>query len=325
MKRFFIIIAILCITQDSWATLSATPVNTAKGNTGSSSLTATSLVLTVTAPTAGNWCTVVLSTSAVGAFSITQTNVSWTGYMVYSSAGAIAGYIYVGRAFGSAGTSVTFARLDGAAFNAAAVYAEWQGIHITLDRRTGTSGNSTTLATGATATIDTATELLIGCMASRGAWTTATTVFSSPVQTGSAAGGTVSIVDQDNTTTNGATLDRAAGMTVQLTTGTGTVNMGTTITSAQWVAHVMTFEENACTPTPTPTATSTATATATATATSTATATATPISTCTSTPTSTPTATATSTATATATSTPTATATSTPTPTPVINNVIYGQ
>ncbi len=318
--------------QLSFAALSATPVHTGKNNTGSGNGTATSLVVTVTAPAAGNWCTLVISSSLVRAVTITQTNVSWTSYPVYNSTGAFLGVLAYGRAFASAGTTVTIAIADGTAFNAAAVYAEWQQAgNIALDRRAGATGNSVNAASGATATIDTAAELMIGGFYSRGTFSAPTTIFTAPGQSGTATGGTVSVVDQDNTITNASQADRVVAMTVQLTTSTGTVNaVATTTPTNQWGAQVMTFEENACTPTPTSTPTSTATATFTPTATATSTATATPSATINCpvvcpTATFTPTATATSTATPTNTPTPTATGTATSTPTPIINNVIYGQ
>ncbi len=315
MKRILIIFGLAVFAfrfvQLSFAALSATPVHTGKNNTGSANNTATSLVVTVTAPAAGNWCTLVVSTNSLRAITITQTNVSWRAYPVYNSTGATIGWLGYGRAFASAGTTVTIAIIDASVLNAAAVYAEWQQAgNIALDRRAGATGNSVNAASGATATIDTAAELMIGGFYSRGTFSAPVTIFTAPGQSGTATGGTVSVVDQDNTITNAASADRVVAMTVQLTTGTGTVNAIATVTPTnQWAAQVMTFEENACTPTPTPTPTSTPTSTATSTATATFT------------------ATATATATSTFTPTPTPSATFTPTPTATFgpNNLIYGQ
>ncbi len=315
MKRFFIILGLAVFgfrfAQLSFAALSATPVHTGKNNTGSGNGTATSLVVTVTAPAAGNWCTLVISSSSLRSITIVQTNVSWTSYPVYSSGGAFVGYLAYGRAFASAGTTVTIACIDASAFNAAAVYAEWQTAgRISLDRRAGATGNSVNAASGLTATIDAAAELMIGGFYSRGTFAAPVTIFTAPGQIGTATGGTVSVVDQDNTITNASQADRVVAMTVQLTTGTGTVQaVATTTPTNQWGAQVMTFEEDACTPTPTPTPTATPTSTATSTATATFT------------------ATATATATSTFTPTPTPSATFTPTPTATFgpNNLIYGQ
>jgi hypothetical protein len=202
-----------------------------------------------------------------------------------------------GRAFASAGTTVTLACIDASTFNAAAVYAEWsQAGNIALDRRAGATGNSVNAASGATATIDTAAELMIGGFYSRGTFSAPVTIFTAPGQTGTATGGTVSVVDQDNTIINASQADRVVAMTVQLTTGTGTVNaVATTTPTNQWGAQVMTFEENACTPTPTPTPSATATASFT------------PCGSPVDSPTASPTPTATATATATFTPTPTPT------------------
>ncbi len=217
--------------------LSATPVNTGKGNTGNVN-TNTSLALTVTAPTAGNWVTLVVSHNSATAVTVVQTNVTWQAYPNYQSTGPTDVWIFRGRVYASAGTTVTIALV-----NAAAVYAEWSGTNARLDIQKGATGSSTAPATGASGNTDVAAELAIGGFGNRGAWSGATTIYSLPTQAGSAAGGTVSIVDQDNSIQNSANADRAACMTVQLLSGIGTVNMGATIANLAWSAQEMTFQE----------------------------------------------------------------------------------
>lgn len=218
--------------------LSATPIQTKKGNTGNST-TATSLVLTLgSAPTAGNILVLGFVDASVTnrLYGITQTGVTWTYYPVLNTTTGNT-VLAVGRVFASAGTTITIARLDTSSFTSmAAVVAEFSGTNIRLDKQVGATGNSASPATGATATLDTANELLVAALSSRGQFSTATTVFSSPTNS-------FAIIDQDNTTVNTANADRALCLLAQVVSSTSGVSAGATITSAQWGAEQMTFQE----------------------------------------------------------------------------------
>jgi hypothetical protein len=146
-------------------------------------------------------------------------------------------HIYWGRVFSSPGTVTTISTVGGTNVASAGVIGEYTGNRASFDKSARNTGSSASPSTGTTSTTAVPNELVFGVLGTRGAYSTATTVFSSPTNS-------FAIVDQANSTINTANADRAVALLVKLLTATGTTSTAATISSARWAGGIASILEN---------------------------------------------------------------------------------
>ena len=106
------------------------------------------------------------------------------------------------RAQGDEGRRDTAQRTNIAA---ACVLGEYTGTRANFDRSARNTGSGTSVSNGTTSTTSVPNELVFAVLGTRGTYSTATTVFSSPTNA-------FAIVDQDNSTINAVNADRGGGI-----------------------------------------------------------------------------------------------------------------
>ncbi len=205
---------------------------------------AASLTNTLSAgPTKGNTIVVAYTDSGATAtqmpFIAVSAGITWQSYAKINTNGVsvllVVGYV----AASGAGAGITVSTANAASRPCAMVAVEYSGLNIRPDRVNDASGNSTTPTTATLGTINFNNELVIGAMGCVGQYaTTGTNPFSSP-----SAG---SIAGQITTNNNTAGNDRACALIEYFTTttlGNSQTAITATITSNQWAAAGMTFNE----------------------------------------------------------------------------------
>lgn len=227
---FLALVSAALLAQTSEATI--VRVQSKSANTGASNAATLPITLDAT-PTAGSIIVVTASVAAGSAVSTRmteQTGITWLGYVRTSTNTQL---FAVGRVFSTiASATITVATPASQPISAVAV--EYSGVNIRVDKQVTAAATSTSPASGATETTNSANELWVGAITSR---STSANTFSSPTNS-------FSIVAQTNTTNGSTNTDTSAAFLERIVTSAGTPNAGATSSANQpWIAQVLTFEE----------------------------------------------------------------------------------
>lgn len=231
-----ILTLLLLFPAYAFAQLSATPVQSAKANTGSAVSNPLTATLGAT-PKQYNTLMAVAATSTTVSYSISQTGVSWREIepTTQNATGPSVAHFFFGWVWSaSASTTVSLSTITAAGFAGGLVVAEFAGANLKFDANGTAIGNNT--APAASVTPNSAPSLVIGCLATRGTWSGATTVFSAPTNS-------FTIVDQANSTINTTNNDRAVAMLAKFVTDTSAQSAGATIPTNAWVVSTANFNE----------------------------------------------------------------------------------
>jgi len=221
---------VLMFSQEASAAVARVQYTTCS-NSGSSTLSCTSLS---SSPVNGNTLIAVIGTRGTTASrvsSITQTGATWARVSQSTNANGTTVEVWAALNVSSAGTSVTVNLAS--SLKASAVVAEYSGILSSgaTDVTAATTGSSSSPSTGTTSTTTQGDELWIGGLDAIG-----TPTYSSPTNSFSIVANAVS--------TGGITSSRERSALLQkIVSITGTANTGATLSSsAQWSGTIATFK-----------------------------------------------------------------------------------
>lgn len=237
IKLLLLLVSLGLLAGNANATI--TRGQTFNGTTGATN--ASSLALTVTAPdlTDGKYHYMVIAVATLGSvYPTVDSGYSWQAVNVISGSSLTQAFLFVGRVFSGAGTTITL-NASGTTVMAA-VGAEYTSDRpLRLDRSAVALGSSTTPSSGATQTTSNANEVCFGALACRLQSSSATGNFTSPGSSYSEilAGGKSS---SNNTAGN----DREVDLLEKFLTSTGTTTASATVSvSGVWAASLATYEE----------------------------------------------------------------------------------
>lgn len=233
----FLILFLALLTGTSPAAI--TRVQSKTGNTAGASGTTLAVTFDST-PTAGNIIVVAAcyfgtsSTPGSGGGTLSATNIVWMNASPAAQGNSQCNVtLSVGRVFASPGSTVTLTFVS--AGGAAMAMAEYSGASTSFDKFASATGSGTSAASGSSATTESAAQLWVGAIGSRG---TNGVTFSSPTNS-------FAIVGQDKSSLN-TSADRSVALTELIASSTGTANSGATVSASNiWVAQVLTLEQAA--------------------------------------------------------------------------------